>query len=63
MEAETGCKADVETYTKLVEGLLKMGKPHLAKEIILQDMPLNNIPLNNIMLRKLRRIEKKLSPK
>ncbi|GAN06627.1 hypothetical protein MAM1_0130c06114 [Mucor ambiguus] len=63
MEAETGCKADVETYTKLVEGLLKMGKPHLAKEIILQDMPLNNIPLNNIILRKLRRIEKKLSPK
>ncbi|KAK4509024.1 acetylornithine aminotransferase [Mucor velutinosus] len=62
MEQETGCKANVETYTKLVDGLLKIGKPHLAKEIILQDMPLNNIPLNNIMLRKLRRIERKLSP-
>lgn len=63
MEAEIGCKADVETYTKLVEGLLKNGKPHLAKEIILQDMPLNNIPLNTIMLRRLRRIENKLSRK
>ncbi|KAL9560033.1 hypothetical protein MBANPS3_000148 [Mucor bainieri] len=63
MEEEIECKADVETYTKLVEGLLKIGKPHLAKEIILQDMPLNNIPLNNIMQRTLRRIENKLSRK
>lgn len=62
MEQETGCKADVETYTKLVDGLLRIGKPHLAKEIIMQDMPLNDIPLNNSILRKLRRIEKKLSP-
>lgn len=62
MEEDTGCKADVETYTKLVDGLLKLGKPHLAKEIIKQDMVLNNIPLNPTVLRKLRLIESKLSP-
>jgi pentatricopeptide repeat protein len=62
MEEDTGYKADVETYTKLVDGLLKLGKPHLAKEIIKQDMVLNNIPLNPTVLRKLRLIESKLSP-
>ncbi|CEP14183.1 hypothetical protein [Parasitella parasitica] len=63
MEHETGCKADVNTYTRIVEGLLGIGKPRLAKEIILQDMPLNNIPLNTFTKRILRRIESKLARK
>ncbi|KAI8642195.1 hypothetical protein BD408DRAFT_482945 [Parasitella parasitica] len=61
MEHETGYKADVDTYTKLVDGLVGLGKPHLAKEIIVQDMPLNNIPINSTVIQKLKLIESKLS--
>jgi pentatricopeptide repeat protein len=62
MEQETGFKADVKTYTKLVDGLIRMGKPHLAKEIILQDMASNEITFDSVVINRLKLIESKLSP-
>ncbi|KAI9485252.1 MAG: hypothetical protein EXX96DRAFT_544519 [Benjaminiella poitrasii] len=63
MEDETGIKADANTYLKLAHGLLKLGKPHLAKEVIMQDMLANDVPLNETVVRKLKYIESSCQPK
>lgn len=57
MENDTGEKANVKTYTKLVDGLLYLNKPHLAKLIITQDMVQNNIPYDDIVYERLKKIE------
>lgn len=58
MEEETGEKADKNTYFKLVNSLLKLNKPELAKEVIEQD--LNNDIVDSDIRRKLKRVEKQL---
>jgi hypothetical protein len=62
MEQETGIKPDVKTYTKLVDGLIRLDKPHLAKEIIFEDMASNGITLDSVIISRLKLIETRLSP-
>lgn len=63
MEQETDAKADVKTYTKLVDGLIRMDKYHLAKEIITQDMASGDMVFDRILRSRLKLIESKLSPR
>lgn len=59
MEQDTGEKANIKTYTKLVDGLLLLNKPSLAKNVILNDM--KDMTLDHVVLQKLQFIESKLS--
>ncbi|KAI7904440.1 uncharacterized protein BX663DRAFT_550820 [Cokeromyces recurvatus] len=63
MENETGIKADERTYMKLVNGLLRLNKPDLAKDIIMQDMVSNDIPFSEAVLHKLKYIESIITSK
>ncbi|CAO3610776.1 unnamed protein product [Mucor hiemalis] len=55
MEKETGEKATVKTWTHLVDGLLILGKPVLAKEIFTQDM--KDLQLDEVACKKLKKID------
>lgn len=60
MESDTGEKADVTTYTKLVDGFLYLRQPLLAKRLITEEMVQKNIPQDAIVHAKLNKIEKLL---
>jgi hypothetical protein len=59
MEQDTGEKANIKTYTKLVDGLLLLNKPDLAKKVIEQDM--KDMTLDDVVLDRLKKIEFRLA--
>ncbi|KAI8992670.1 hypothetical protein BDB01DRAFT_779245 [Pilobolus umbonatus] len=61
MEQETGEKATVRTYTKLVDGLLRLKKLEFAKEVITTDIANANVELDQPLLDRLEYINQQLS--
>lgn len=53
MESDTGEKCTLKTWNYLVDGLISLSKPNLAKEIILKDI---NIPLDDRTIKKLNKL-------
>lgn len=55
MQEETGEPATIKTWTQLVDGLLLLGKPHLAKQIFTQDM--KDLQLDEVACKKLKKVD------
>lgn len=55
MQEETGEPATIKTWTQLVDGLLLLGKPHLAKQIFTQDM--KGLQLDEVACKKLKKVD------